>query len=1066
MSIITVHDLVKTFQTKRKQPGLMGSLRVLSEVIMEHLQDSSLLPMLYLSGARSWEMPQLPSLNKLPPRATLIPYPSARAALTLERERSSWWMNLSGEWQFKIKSRPDEVTWAELDADGWSAIVVPGNWTMQGFGRPHYTNVQMPFPNEPPHVPEENPTGIYRRTFTLPESWQGRRIVLHLGGCEGALYVYVNRQPVGLSKDARTPAEFDVTDLVKFGEANELVAVVVQWSDASFIEDQDHWWQAGLQREVYLYATGVPHIQDVFARGDLTDDLKHGILRVTCQIGFAGETHEGCAVEAQLFDPSQRPVFKQPLSAGCNPLAQPRTQVHLEVPVRAPRLWSAESPNLYTLVVTLKRPAARGGDEESTACHVGFRKVEIRDRQLLINGKRVMIKGVNRHDHDDTTGKALSRATMEADVRLMKQFNVNAVRTSHYPNDPYWLDLCDRYGLYVVDEANIEAHAFYHELCHDPRYTNAFLERVRAMVERDKNHPSVIFWSLGNESGYGPNHDAAAGWVRRYDHSRLLHYEGAINRYHGESWTSGHRATDVVCPMYPPIQDIIQWSKESKDWRPMIPCEYSHAMGNSNGSLADYWAAFEKYPGLQGGYIWEWIDHGIKQTTPDGKTYWAYGGDFGDVPHDANFVTDGIVWPDRTPHPALYEFKHLVQPVRVEAVDLRRGRVRIVNKHDFVSLDWLRGEWELTVDGVRVQSGKLPPLKIEPGKSLEVTLDLTDTTPGERFLNLHFYQRKDTLWAKAGHLVGWAQLALPPIKRRAARPPARDVVIACEDDKAITLEAGPVRAVFDKVTGTLAEFGKDRNLIVRGPLLNVWRAATDNDGIKLLMDRQGNKPLARWLAAGLDKVTHSLARLRLVRVQGAPVVQIVHRASGRSQWNDFEHVHVYTLLPSGDLQIENTVRPGNGLTDIPRVGVSLVLVPGLEQLEWFGRGPWENYADRKASAMVGLYRSTVTEQYVPYIMPQEHGHKTDVRWLSLTDDAGRGLMVLGSPTFEFSASHFTADDLYRARHTIDLQARDEVILNLDHRQRGLGTASCGPDTLEPYRLLDSEYHFVYRLRAR
>jgi beta-galactosidase len=1045
-------------------------------------QDSSVLPLLYLSGEKSWQMPQLPGLNKLPARATLIPYPLSGDALTFERKKSPWFINLNGQWDFKIKSRPEEVTFAELSADAWSPITVPGNWTMLGFGHPHYTNVQMPFPNVPPDVPDENPTGIYRREFSLPESWKGRRVVLHFGGCEGALYVYVNGQPVGLSKDARTPAEFDVTDLVQYGKTNELMAVVVQWSDASFIEDQDHWWQAGLQREVFLYATGTPHIQDVFARGDLADDLRQGILRVTCKIGFGGESHDGYTVEAQLYDANQRPVFKQPLTVLCGErkgpwrsTTFPRTEAWFEEPVRAPKLWSAETPNLYTLVVTLKRPSPAGaqagnggeGDEESVACRVGFRKIEIRDRSLLINGKRVMIKGVNRHEHDDTTGKAISREAMETDIKLMKQFNVNAVRTSHYPNDTYWLDLCDHYGLYVVDEANIESHAFYNELCRDPRYTNAFVERVRAMVERDKNHPSVIFWSLGNESGYGPNHDAAAGWVRGADPSRPLHYEGAINGGAGESWTSGHRATDVVCPMYPQIKDIVAWALEAKDDRPMILSEYSHSMGNSNGCLADYWAAFEKYPGLQGGFIWEWMDHGIKQIGPDGKPYWAYGGDFGDVPNDANFCTDGIVWPDHTPHPGLYEFKQLAQPVRVEAVDLRRGRVRIVNKHDFINLDWLRGGWELTVDGQRVQSGKLPPLKIEPGQSLDVTLDIADKTPGERFLNFHFYQRKDTLWAKSGHEVGWAQLTLPaPKKRDLAGPGDLSGVKADQDDKTITLSAGAVRAVFDKAMGILVEFGADKNLIARGPQLNVWRAAIDNDGIKLLPDenRLVHRPLARWLDLGLNTVKPSLSRIRLVRVKGVPVVEIVHQASGRGQLSDFKHIERYTLLPAGELVVENTVSLGKDITDIPRVGVSLVLIPGLEQLEWFGRGPLENYVDRKASSMVGRYTSTVTEQYVPYIMPQEHGHKTDVRWLSLTNAQGFGVQVTGNPTLEFSASHFTADDLFSARHTIDLKPRDEVFLNLDHAHRGLGTASCGPDALEQYRLLESEYNWVYRLR--
>ncbi len=1061
-------------------------------------QTPDTLPMIFLGGAKSWEMPQLPGLNRLPPRATLVPYPSAAAARSQAREESPWFLSLNGPWEFKLVSRPEKVTAQAVAATaGWSPIEVPGNWTMQGFGHPHYTNVQMPWPDVPPHVPEDNPTGIYRRFFSLPDGWAGRRVVLHFGGCEGALYVYLNGEPVGIGKDARTPAEFDVSGLVRAGEANELMCAVAQWSDASFIEDQDHWWQAGLQREVYLYSTGTPHIQDLFARGDLAAapgdaNLWDGILRLKCRIGFPGEEHPGCTLEAQLFDPTGQPLFPAPLAAITDgpkdrraTTQSPRTEVDLEANVPAPRLWSAEMPDLYTLVVTLK--TAQG--EESTRCTVGFRKVEIRDRGLLINGRRVMIHGVDHHDHDDVKGKAISRELMETDIRLMKQFNVNAVRTSHYPKDPYWYDLCDRYGIYVIDEANIESHAFYHELCRDPAYTDAFVERVRGMVERDKNHPCVILWSLGNESGYGPNHDAAAGYVRGADPSRPLHYEGAISSREGDKWGEGARVTDVICPMYPPIDRIVDWARTTSDPRPMILCEYSHAMGNSNGCLADYWQAFEKEPGLQGGFIWEWIDHGIRQTGPDGCSYWAYGGDFGDTPNDANFCTDGIVWPDRTPHPALFEFKHLVQPLSADWAGAP-GCLKITSKQDLASLGWLRGEWALLVDGERQAGGTLPPLHLEPHESLEVALDLPDG-PGERFVTCRFYQVSDTPWAPAGHEVAWAQLPCPSPGGRQAGPAARSVAepaatpvpvppASNEDENTITLRAGAVRAAFDRAGGVLASFGTDMaELIESGPLLNVWRAGTDNDGIKLKGEKgQEWKPLFRWLALGLDRVVYRLESIELrAGADGVPVVEIVQRASGRERWDDFRHLQRYWLLPSGELQVENEVRLGPDVRDIPRVGVRLALVSRLEQLAWYGRGPWDNYPDRKASAMVGLYRSTVTEQYVPYIMPQEHGLKSDVRWLRLTDQEGHGLEVFGmlgmhgmpgvsgKPWLSFSASHLTAADLFAARHTFELQPRPEVILCLDAAHRGLGTASCGPDTLDKYKLLEPEYQFAYRLKV-
>ncbi len=590
------------------------------------MPSAALESLLVVGGRPSWEVPELTSLHRLPPRATLA------------RTPSSWTASLDGAWDFRRVARPEDAPRAVGLARGWDAVEVPSLWTMQGYDRPHYTNVQMPFPERPPHVPEENPTGIYRRRFRVPRGWRGRRVVLRFGGVEGVLYVLLNGEAVGLSKDSRTPAEFDVTGLVRPG-VNELHAVVVRWSDASFVEDQDQWWQAGISRGASLLSLGAGSVTDFFARCRLDDDYRHGLLAV--------EVEGGGPLDARLLDPGGKLVLERRFSGS------------FEAPVRSPRQWSAEAPALYTLELS--------GAGETVSCRVGFRRVEIRDRRLLVNGRAVLIKGVNRHEHDDVRGRAVTRASMEADVRLMKRFNVNAVRTSHYPNDPYWLDLCDRHGLYVVDEANVEAHAYYDDLCRDPRYAAAFLERTQNMVERDKNHPSVILWSLGNESGYGPNHDAAAGWIRARDPSRPLHYEGAIKF----DWTGGRAATDVVCPMYPEVAAIEEFP-QLDDPRPMILCEYSHAMGNSNGGLADYFAAFERHGALQGGFVWEWVDHGIRQTDDRGREYWAYGGDFGDEPNDANFCADGIVWPDREPHPALNELKFLARPVRVEPAG--RGR--------------------------------------------------------------------------------------------------------------------------------------------------------------------------------------------------------------------------------------------------------------------------------------------------------------------------------------------------------------------------------------------------------
>ena len=929
--------------------------------------------LLFPGGVPSWQTPELTSLNKLPPRATL------------EGRRH---VALDGDWEFQLVGRPEE---ALSPRRRWDTVEVPGLWTMQGYDRPHYTNVFMPFPERPPTVPDDNPTGVYRRRFTVPRGWRGSRIVLGFGAVEGALHVLLNGEPLGVSKDARTPAEFDVTTRVQRTSENELVAVVVRWSDASFVEDQDQWWHAGISRSVYLRVEGA--VEDVFARasGD-------GILELEA---YGGE-------RARVLDANGRIVLDEPLEDGV-----------LEARVRRPQLWSAEEPVLYRLLVS-------GGDEE-VFCNIGFRTAEVRDGRLLVNGRAIRIHGVNRHDHDDRRGRAVTRALMDADARLMKQFNVNGVRCSHYPNDPYWLDLCDRLGLYVVDEANVESHAYYDDVCRDPRYAAAFLERMRNMVERDKNHPCVILWSLGNESGYGPNHDSAAGWARARDPSRPLHYEGAIKW----DWSGGHHATDVVCPMYPEVHAIEHWAETTADTRPMVLCEYAHSMGNGNGGLADYYAAFDRHDALQGGFIWEWIDQGLRKEDARGREYWAYGGDFGDEPNSANFCITGIVWPDRTPHPALHELKFLARPVHVEP--LRGGRFRIHNRRDFATLADLRGEWELTVDGAAVRSGRLPALR----DGLEVEPDLESDEPGERFVTFRFFLRAETEWAPAGYELAWQQLPLRSRTRSGSLRRARQ------------------RPAVDPDTGELREL----DAVVGGPKLQLWRAATDNDGLRLLPQRGGGV-LGRWLELGLDRLQ---LRLESVRARDGGV-EVVHRASGRDRFDDVRHRHLYRLLADGGVLVENEIRVGRDLRDLPRVGAVLAVAPGLERLAWFGRGPWEDYPDRLASTIVSRFESTVRDEYVPYILPQEHGRHSDVRRLSLTGADGAGLAVEGRPTFGFTASHFRADDLYRARHTCDLEPRPETVLSLDHAQRGIGTASCGPDVHPRFRLDASSYAFAYVLR--
>jgi len=1004
------------------------------------------------------------AVDRLPSRSPLIPFPDAEAALAGDGEGSPWFQSLNGDWRFTLCSRPEatpeDFFSREFDDGGWSEIPVPSNWTLQGYDRPHYTNVQMPFFEPPPTVPRENPTGLYRRRFRIPGSWEGRRVVLHLGGAESVIYVYVNGHPVGMSKDSRLAAEFDVTEFVEPGE-NLLAAMVIRWSDGTFLEDQDHWFMAGIYRDVFLYSTGPTYIADVFAIGDLDQEYRNGWLKVDAKVGFGGAGSEGWRIRVRLLDARGRDVFRQPLEqavpTGGNPYLFRGRRAEFLQEIRAPRQWSSEVPYLYQVVVSLID--AEGECREAVRCKIGFRKVEIRGRELLVNGRPVLIKGVNRHEHDDTTGKTLTRESMLADIRLMKQFNFNAVRTSHYPNHPLWYQLCDEYGLYVIDEANIESHAHLANLCHEPRFAAAFLDRGMRMVQRDKNHPCIILWSLGNESGCGANLEALGGWIRGYDPSRPLHYEGALE----SDWYRDHPTTDVICPMYPEIGEIVRWAKSGKGDRPLIMCEYSHAMGNSNGSLSDYWGAIEAHHGLQGGFIWDWVDQGLRKVDEKGRAYWAYGGDFGDHPNDGAFCINGMVWPDRTPHPAMFEFKKLAQPVRIEARNLREGRIRITNRQDWTDLGWLRGSFELSVEGVVVQKGRLPRLTTPPGEHEDLTLPLRkpELRPGQEcFLTVRFHTARDTSWSPRGLELAWEQLPMPyrAPKRRARWPEGSLEVTENEARAEISGEA--VHLEVDKEAGeiTSLRFG-DRELLVSGPRLNVWRAPTDNDGIKAWAHQLG-RPLGRWLEAGLQDLRLEPAGTRVSRSRdGSASVVIRHRTE-----NGLEHRHAYRVLPWGDIEAENSVRVPAKLADLPRVGVTLTLAAGLDRVTWFGRGPHENYPDRKAGAAVGRYEATVAGMYVPYIVPQEHGGRCDVRWLRLVDAGGGGLCIAAAGLLQFSASHFTSDDLFRAHHTNELEPRPEVILNLDGVQRGLGTGSCGPDTLPCYRIRAGMHRFGYRIR--
>jgi len=1021
-----------------------------------------------------WERPEIVGLSRLVGRSPLIPYRSAERALSHDPGKSPWYSTLNGTWRFKLVAGPAEVPPAfslpGYSVGKWSEIEVPGNWTMQGFDRPHYTNVTMPFPDLPPRVPAANPTGLYRTTFELPPAWRNRRTVLHFDGVESAFVVYVNGGEVGMSKDSRSPAEFDITPFVSPGE-NTLAVKVMRWSDGSFVEDQDHWRMAGIYRDVYLYSTATTFIKDLFVNATLADDYTAGLLAARVQIGTERELGRDHSVELQLYNAERRPLLRSPLKGKVgSDYRESGYAVSFERELPSPRRWSAEDPYLYSVVATLKGPT--GATIEVISCRCGFRRVEVKERQLLVNGRRVYLKGVNRHEFDEVRGKSMTRETMLRDVILLKSFNFNAVRTSHYPNDPAWYDLCDEYGLYVIDEANIESHAYYNQLASDPVWARVFLDRGMRMVLRDKNHPCIIAWSLGNESGYGPNHDALAGWIRSFDPSRPLHYEGAIARgrdAEGRLFTGGERATDIVCPMYPSIDSIIEWSEKTGDSRPLIMCEYAHSMGNSTGNLKEYWEAIESHHGLQGGFIWDWVDQGIRVMDGAGAPHWAYGGDFGDEPNDRNFCCNGLVWPDRTPHPAIWEFKKIAQPVRIRERNLREGRILVENRQDFTTLAWLSGSWELLVDGVMVAEGPLPRLETAPGASEEVTLPLSrpELLPGQEcILHVRFVTSTDSPWAAEGHEVSWEQFPMPFKSPKPAPVSTEGKLSIVRSGPSSVIAGGLVEVRLDRRAGRLSSIKwHGHELLYGGPSLSLFRAPTDNDGLKLMPERKQGV-LDSWLAAGLDRLTLVSKRATVKRGEGGSVVvNLQHQALSKALGPCFEHIHDYTIYPGGEIHVVNTFTADKRLPELPRVGVVLSAVKGFDHVRWFGRGPHESYVDRKTGAAVGLYAGSVDEQFVPYILPQENGNKTDVRWLSLENEHGVGILFAADGVMECSVSHYSALDLYKATHTNELKARQEIFVHLDVRQRGLGGASCGPDTLDRYRIQPGSWKWSYWIRG-
>jgi len=1037
-----------------------------------------------------YENPGLPHRNREQARASFVPYPDAKTARTGLREKSPWFMLLNGTWKFHFDAAPElapkDFFRDSYDAGKWDNIAVPLNWQMAGYGRPHYTNIAYPFPLDPPRVPSENPTGSYRRTFNIPAAWKGMRIMLMFQGVDSAFHVWVNGKETGFSKGSRLPAEFDITSLVHIG-TNTLAVRVYQWSDGSYMEDQDMWWLSGIFRDVSLVAMPQTHIRDFHVETRLDKNYMDAVLKIKAFVrntaaGSSGkvETQAGLSLDATLLDVAGKPAIIGPLCASFSVKKGGEIAVRLKAPIANPAKWSAETPDLYTLILTLRDAA--GQVVEVVSCRIGFRSIELKDGNFLVNGVAIKLKGVNRHEHHPDFGRAVPLADMVRDIKLMKAHNINTVRTSHYPDDPRWYDLCDEYGIYVIDECDLETHGFCYKKgwpgnpAANPAWKEACVDRMRRMVSRDRNHACVIFWSLGNESNFGCNHIAMGQWARKADPTRLIHYEGDQKM----------QVADVYSMMYAPVEFMERAGERrvekrgDPDWlgcrpnrrevldRPVILCEYAHAMGNGPGLLKEYWETFYKYPRLQGGCVWEWLDHGIRKRAPDGTEYFAYGGDFGDQPNDGNFVADGLLFPDRTPSPGLVEYKKIIEPVKVEALDLVAGRVKITNRFDFITLGHLRMHWTIVADGVPLKSGDMPAPPIAPRKSM--TVNLPYKLPArpeagvEYRLNLQFSLASATQWAPAGHEVAWAQFRLPlwksPVALKTAGMPALKVN---DRGNSIRVEGGEFEIEFDKVFGIVSSWSWDgAELLARGPRLNFWRATTDND--RGGWNRKSDDNL--WRDAGLHWLQHRIDSVDC-RAIGKSVARIAVKSRIAPPVSDksFECEYIYTVYGTGDVTLELSGVPrGDWPAMLPRIGIQMELKKRFDRVTWYGRGPGESYEDSKEANRFGVYNSTVDGLYTPYVFPQENGNRADVRWVALADRSGLGIMAQGDPLLNFSAHWFTTGDLDKARHTYELKKRDFITLNLDHRQNGLGSASCGPGTLEKYLLKTAPFRFSLRLR--
>jgi len=1001
---------------------------------------------------KTWENHQIDGINRMPARAHFLTFPSKEKALLNNNRYTHAFKNLNGVWKFMFLDAPEYSPEgffnSDFDVTKMDDITVPGNWQLQGYGKMHYSDLWYNFPINPPYVPTENPTGIYKRTFFVEESYRDKKIIIRFCGVDSAYHLWINGKEVGYSKVARNESEFDITDLIRVGEENDVTVRVYQWSDGTYLEDQDMWWESGIFRDVELIGVPKDGINDYKVIADLDDEYKNGIFKVEAFLRTTKEVN----VTFELVDAGENTVFTKTVVAK-------EGKACIDEVIADVNHWTAETPYLYKLFMTVEDD---GQIVEVIPQNVGFRNIRLNGETFLVNGVAIKFKGVNRHDYSPQNGRVISREEIEKDIILMKQFNINAIRTSHYPNSYYLYDLCDEYGMYLIAETDLECHGFeltgdYKWITDDPSWELAYVSRMTRMIERDKNHPAIIFWSLGNESAFGCNFRKMTDVAHEMDPTRLVHYEGDFDVESADVYSTMY--TWIENPKKPYLmKDIIEKSK-----KPHIHCEYCHAMGNGPGNLKDYQDLVYAHDKLQGGFVWEWFDHGIESFTESGEKYYRYGGDFGDDPSNKDFCIDGLIMPDRTPSPGLYEYKKVIEPITTTAVDIQKGIINLLSRYDFANLDRFNLVYKVMEDDVILQTGfmAVPSIEARANKDITLPYDLSviKVKPGVHYyVNISYQLREDTSYASSGHELATAQFELPLYKEGIMVRP-EGILNVEKEHTTLHVKGANFSLDFNLVNGNLMNIVRDgMQVLSKGPRLTLWRAPISND----------------------MEIIDKLKKVYFLHLEHEVVMNIDYHMEGNilkvevdtinsttnSAWH-FKTKYVYTVCPSGDILIDVEGTP-SGRVDLapdmlPRIGVSMHLDKSMEHVRYFGMGPGENYADSKEAAQMGLYANTVDGLFTNYVIPQENGNHMGCKWVSMTNDRGMGLLASTEGDFNFSASWYEDKDLDDAKHNCDLVKRDYIVFNVDYKQNALGTNSCGQWQLDKYRAKFEDFKLSFRL---